>query len=63
MNYFFIHIKMSYYYFVQIKISSWFNRQELLQKAKYKYHNCVIVVVKKKLLNIMSKTEKHQKKK
>ena len=27
----FVHIKMSYY---------WFNRQELLQKAKNKYHNC-----------------------
>ena len=26
----FVHIKMSYY---------WFNRQELLQKAKDKYHN------------------------
>ena len=27
---FFIHIKTSYY---------WFNRQELLQKAKVRYHN------------------------
>ena len=31
MIYFFVHIKMSYY---------WFNRQELLQKAKDKYHSC-----------------------
>ena len=29
--YFFVNIKMSYY---------WFNRQELLQKTKDKYHNC-----------------------
>ena len=28
---FFVHIKMSYYFF---------NRPELLQKAKYRYHNC-----------------------
>ena len=28
--YFFVNIKMSYY---------WFNRQELLQKSKEKYHN------------------------
>ena len=28
---FFIHIKMSYY---------WFNAQELLEKAKDRYHNC-----------------------
>ena len=28
---FFIHIKMSYY---------WFNRQELLKKAKDRYYNC-----------------------
>ena len=27
---FFVHIKMSYY---------WFNRKELLQKAKDRYHN------------------------
>ena len=27
----FVNIRMSYY---------WFNRQELLQKAKEKYHNC-----------------------
>ena len=33
---------MSYY---------WFNRQELLQKAKNRYHNCG---GKKKLLNIIS---------
>ena len=26
-----VYIKMSYY---------WFNRQELLQKAKDRYHNC-----------------------
>ena len=31
MIHFFVHIKMSYY---------WFNRQELLQKAKDKYHIC-----------------------
>ena len=30
MIYFFAHIKTSYY---------WFNRQELLKKAKCKYHN------------------------
>ena len=29
--FFFVHIKMSYY---------WFNRQALLQKAKGRYHNC-----------------------
>ena len=28
---FFVHIKMSY---------CWFNRQELLKKAKDRYHNC-----------------------
>ena len=28
---FFVHIKMSYY---------WFNRQQLLQKAKDRYHQC-----------------------
>ena len=28
---FFVNLKMSYYFF---------NRQELLQKAKDKYHNC-----------------------
>ena len=27
----FVHIKISYY---------WFNRPELLQKSKDKYHNC-----------------------
>ena len=32
----------------------WFNRQELLQKAKDKYHNCG---GKKKLLNIIYKIE------
>ena len=31
MIYFFVHIKVSY---------CWFNRQELLQKANYRYHNC-----------------------
>ena len=31
MIYFFVHTKITYY---------WFNRQELLQKAKDKYHNC-----------------------
>ena len=31
MIYLFVHIKMSY---------CWFNRQQLLQKAKDKYHNC-----------------------
>ena len=39
----FVHIKMSYY---------WFKRQELLQKAKDKYHN---YGGKKKLQNIISK--------
>ena len=29
--YIFVHIKISYY---------WYNRQELLQKAKEKYHDC-----------------------
>ena len=28
---FFVHIKMGYY---------WFNRQELLEKANDRYHNC-----------------------
>ena len=28
---FFVHVKMTYY---------WFNRQELLQTAQNKYHNC-----------------------
>ena len=28
---FFVHIKMSYY---------WFHRHELLQKVKNRYHNC-----------------------
>ena len=31
MIYFFVHTKITYY---------WFNRQELLQTAKDKYHNC-----------------------
>ena len=31
MAYFFVHVKMSYF---------WYNRQELLQKAKDKYLNC-----------------------
>ena len=30
-KYLFVHIKMSYYFF---------NRQQSLQKAKYRYHNC-----------------------
>ena len=30
-DHFLIHIKMSY---------NWFNRKELLQKAKDRYHNC-----------------------
>ena len=30
MIYFFVHIKMRYY---------WFNRKELVQKAKDRYHN------------------------
>ena len=43
---FFVHIKMRYY---------WFNRQELLQKVKEKYHD---YGGKKKLLNIALKTGK-----
>ena len=39
---FFVHIKMSHY---------WFNKQELLQKIKERYHNCG---GKKKLLSIIS---------
>ena len=42
-DFFFIHIKMSYH---------WFNRQELLQKAKNRYHNGS---GKKKLLNLISR--------
>ena len=44
MIYFFVHIKMNYY---------WFNTKELLQKAKEIYHNGG---GKKKLLKIILKT-------
>ena len=44
MIYFFVHIRVSYY---------WFNGTELLKKAKERYHN---VGGKKKLLNIFLKT-------
>ena len=44
MIYFFVHIKMNYY---------WFNTKELLRKAKGRYHNGG---GKKKLLNIILKT-------
>ena len=29
-----------YLFFVHIKLSYWFDRQELLQKANDRYHNC-----------------------
>ena len=46
--YFFVHIKMSYY---------WFNREDLTDLYKTKMTDIIAVVVKKKLQNIILKTQ------
>ena len=57
---FFVHIKMSYY---------WFNRQEFLQKAKDRYHDCDFEnrkILKEKARNkfrFLSEEEKEAKRK
>ena len=47
MIYFFVHIKMSYY---------WFNTKDLTDLYKKQMADVIVVVVKKKLLNIIIKT-------